>query len=172
MQEEGWVVCRAFKKPSPNHRQGFEAWTRAYYARDNSQVRPPSFPDLVAAQGGHPNQAATFHQPIGSLQQEFFCGHSLLDDQLIEIPQLDSPSTLSTSLATKDGFQRIGVAVEDYDEERSTISSQYLDWKNLDDLLANGTTPFPLPNLPSISPNNEIGAQNNGSHLLGCLPDL
>ncbi|XP_050269169.1 NAC domain-containing protein 30 isoform X1 [Quercus robur] len=169
LQEEGWVVCRAFKKPSPNYRQGFEAWN-AYYVRDNSQVMPPSYSHIASTtQAFNPNQAATFHVPITSLQQELVCNHALLDNQLVEIPRLDSPS-LSTSLATKEGFQHNGLANnEDFDG----ISSQYVDWKNLDDLLASqfsGTTSY--PNLPLISQNNELGAQNNDSHLLGCFPDL
>lgn len=170
LQEEGWVVCRAFKKPSPNYRQGFEAWN-AYYVRDNSQVRPPSFSDIVSTtQVFNPNQAATFHEPNTSVQQELVCNHTLLNNQLFELPQLDSPS-LSTSLATKEGFQHNGIANEDFDG----ISSQYVDWTNLDNLLASqftGTTSFSNPNLPLISQNNELDAQNNASHLLGCFPEL
>ncbi len=163
-------MCRAFKKPSPNYRQGFEAWN-AYYVRDNSQVRPPSFSDIVSTtQVFNPNQAATFHEPNTSVQQELVCNHTLLNNQLFELPQLDSPS-LSTSLATKEGFQHNGIANEDFDG----ISSQYVDWTNLDNLLASqftGTTSFSNPNLPLISQNNELDAQNNASHLLGCFPEL
>lgn len=177
LQEEGWVVCRAFKKPTPNHRQGFEAWTHAYYVRENSQVsRPPSFSDFasttVTDQAVHPNiQAPTFHEPISSIQQELVSSHNVLDSQLLELPQLGSP-TLSTSLATKEGFhhqQHNGLAIEDFDEERS-ISSQYIDWRNLDNLLASqfpGTTSFSHQNLPLISQNNELEAQSNA-----CFPDL
>ncbi|KAL8030979.1 hypothetical protein ABFX02_14G321300 [Erythranthe guttata] len=51
-QEEGWVVCRAFKKPSPSHKQGFEAWnnnTNYYAIRSSSSDitnyrHPSSFP--------------------------------------------------------------------------------------------------------------------------------
>lgn len=174
-------MCRAFKKPTPNHRQGFEAWSHAYYVRDhNSQLsRPPSFPDFATtAEMVHPNiqaAAATFHddQPISSAQQEqLVCSHNVLNSQLIELPQLGSP-TLSTSLATKEGFhhQHNGsIAIEDFDEERS-ISSQYIDWRNLDNLLASqfpaGTTSFSHQNLPLISPNIELEAQSNA-----CFPDL
>jgi hypothetical protein len=181
VQEEGWVVCRAFKKPTPNHRQGFEAWSHAYYVRDhNSQVnRPPSFSDFATtAEVVHPSiqAAATFHddqQPISSAQQEqLVCSHNVLDSQLIiELPQLGSP-TLSTSLATKEGFhhhQHNGVAIEDFDEERS-ISSQYIDWRNLDNLLASqfpATPSFSHQNLPLISQINELEAQSNA-----CFPDL
>ncbi|KAI4388799.1 hypothetical protein MLD38_001096 [Melastoma candidum] len=40
-QDEGWVVCRAFKKPSPNQRPCYEAWNHAYYPRDqpSSSIR-------------------------------------------------------------------------------------------------------------------------------------
>ncbi|KAG6624941.1 NAC domain-containing protein 30-like [Carya illinoinensis] len=188
-QEEGWVVCRAFKKPSPNHRQGFEAWVHGHYHRDNSQVRPPAFSDLVGStthEEVNPNQAATFDYPqpimINSVRQELVCSHgtNLLANQLIELPQLaDSPSTLSTSLATKEGnLQHNGIAInEDFEDERSSITSHYIDWRNLDDLLSSQfstpatTNSFPHPNFPLIAQENE--AQNNaGGHFLGCFPDL
>ncbi|XP_040998031.1 NAC domain-containing protein 30-like isoform X2 [Juglans microcarpa x Juglans regia] len=196
-QEEGWVVCRAFKKPSPNHRQGFEAWAHGYYHRDNSQVRPPAFSDLVGSSTTtheevlNPNQAATFddRQPIimiNSVRQELVCSHgsNLLTNQLIELPQLDSPSTLSTSLATKEGnLQHNGIALnEDFDDERSSITSHYIDWRNFDDLLSSQifsttatTNSFPHPNLPLIAQENEVlEAQNYnaGGHFPGCFPDL
>lgn len=184
-------MCRAFKKPSPNQRQGFEAWAHGYYHRDNSQVRPPAFSDLVGSttEEINPNQAATFddHQSINiminnSVRQDHVYSHTshLLTNQLIELPQLDSPSTLSTSLATKEGnLQPNGIAInEDFEEERSSITSHYIDWRNLDDLLASqfstGTTnSFPHPNMPLITQENEVlEAQNNAGNLLWCFPDL
>ncbi|KAI5555429.1 hypothetical protein POPTR_019G083600v4 [Populus trichocarpa] len=148
-QEEGWVVCRAFKKPSPNQRQGFEAWSHAYYLNDINHARPPSFSDTVT----------TAHNMVRPNQE------------------LDSPSTLSTSFAAKEGnFHQTN---EDYDEERSNNSSQYIDWKNFDTLLASqvtdSSTSYPLQDLPSIPQNYDLAAGQQDqyvSHFLDCFPDL
>ncbi|KAF2297409.1 hypothetical protein GH714_023221 [Hevea brasiliensis] len=62
----------------------------------------------------------------------------LENNQLIDLPQLDSPNTLSKSFATREGFHNNnGVSSEDFDEQRSNNNStQFIDWKNLDSLLA------------------------------------
>ncbi|KAK9270100.1 hypothetical protein L1049_025674 [Liquidambar formosana] len=170
-QEEGWVVCRAFKKPSPSHKQGFEAWNHAYYVRNNSSFGARSFPDIASPMHAivHPNQGASFHQTPFGLEQELMSTHTPnLENQLIELPQLDSP-TLSTSFATRN---------ETYDDERSNIQGgQYIDWEDLDNLLAsqlNETASFSHQNLPLIPRDYEpaADAQNRASHLLGCFPNL
>jgi hypothetical protein len=180
MQEEGWVVCRAFKKPSPNQRQGFEAWSHAYYVNDINPARPPSFSDTVTTAHNmvRPNQGASFQQPFGS-NSDLVSNQTFLDNnnQLVELPELDSPSTLSTSFAAKEGnFHQTN---EDYDEERSNNSSQYIDWKNFDTLLASqvtdSSTSYPLQDLPSIPQNYDLAAGQQDqyvSHFLDCFPDL
>ncbi|KAJ7973935.1 NAC domain containing protein [Quillaja saponaria] len=155
-QEEGWVVCRAFKKPSPSHRQAYDAWNQAYYFRDQNQARPPLFADFASETNVvHPAEGSSFSQPFGSDQQRLILSnHSILDNQLIELPQLDSPTpTLSTSLAIQESSrqQHNGLTNnEDNNEERSNNSSQYIDWKSLDNLLASqltDTTYFSNPDL-------------------------
>ncbi|RQO99301.1 hypothetical protein POPTR_013G113100v4 [Populus trichocarpa] len=178
-QEEGWVVCRAFKKPIPNQRQGFEAWNHAYYVNNINHARPPSFSDTVTTTHTvHPNQSASFHQPFSS-SSDLISHQEFLDNnnRLVELPQLDSPSTLSTSFAPKEGnFHQTN---EDYDDERSNNSSQYIDWKSLDTLLASqvndsSTSSFPLQNFPSITQNYDLaaGQQDHVSHFLDCFPDI
>uniref|UniRef100_A0A6N2MEF8 NAC domain-containing protein n=1 Tax=Salix viminalis TaxID=40686 RepID=A0A6N2MEF8_SALVM len=178
-QEEGWVVCRAFKKPSPNQRPGFEAWNHAYYVNNISHGRPPSFADTVTTTHTvHPSQSASFHQPLGS-DSDLISHQAFLDNnnQLVELPQLDSPSKLSTSFATKEG--NLHQTSEDYDEERSNNGSQYIDWKSLDILLASqvndsSSPSFPLQNLPSMPQNYDLaaGQQDHVSHFLDCFHDI
>nr|UBT01663.1 NAC transcription factor 59 [Litchi chinensis] len=180
-----WVVCRAFKKPSPNHRQGFEPWNHAYYVRDNnSQYRPaPSFSSdhiiATTAHITHPSSEGTsFHQPVISSDQFEYVSninHMFLDNQLNnihELPQLDSPS-LSTSFATKEGSklqQNLITNNEDFEEEKS----QFIDWKNLDNLLASQLVQ-PYPNMVLPHNYNELEEaqdhQGHFSHILGCLND-
>ncbi|XP_062099077.1 NAC domain-containing protein 30-like [Humulus lupulus] len=149
-QAKGWVVCRAFRKPSPSHhqRQGCEMWNHAnYYVRENSnnmrQLPYCSSADFVEEkhnnmQANHPNLAATaFHNCFPpSAHEELVVSttnHSLVDHiQLTHelLPQLDSPS-ISANLATNDqSFQHNSTTniLNDHDnydnnEIRSNISS-------------------------------------------------
>ncbi|GMH21797.1 hypothetical protein Nepgr_023639 [Nepenthes gracilis] len=112
-QEEGWVVCRAFKKPCPSHRQGFEAWSHNYYVRNNMLIG--SSPMLDS------NQAcASFNQQLTpfDFDQELMADDIKLNDndQTVDLPQLDSPS-ISTSLATKEGFQGVNNLEYNYDDK-------------------------------------------------------
>ncbi|KAK8651651.1 hypothetical protein V6N13_141240 [Hibiscus sabdariffa] len=165
--EEGWVVCRAFRKPSPNQSQGFEAWNHAYYIRDNSQFRPHvSISDHLRL---HTDQGSSFYESYGP------DNHNFLDGQqpVIELPQLDSPPiTVSPRLAEKEVFFQC-------DEENSNNSSsqiQIIDWRNFDNLINSqltDTTSYPCQStaaaaLISQSQNEEAEAQVQ-HHLLGCF---
>ncbi|GAB4844822.1 hypothetical protein Ancab_038210 [Ancistrocladus abbreviatus] len=131
-QEEGWVVCRAFKKPSPSHSQGFEAWNHPYYFRNSTHIVSPSVPD-VASPVLDSNQACTsFCQQLQSFgfDQEYLvtndnanaidqhktCINPTDNNQLVDLPQLDSPS-VSTSFATNEGFK--STSADNYDEKCS-----------------------------------------------------
>ena len=158
--------------------QGFEAWNHAYYIRDNSQVKPPiSISDIGSTSHHlHPNQGSSFYESYGSEQELVSNNHNFLDNQqVIELPQLGSPITLSPSLAAKEGFQGNLVTNDhqDCDEEKSNNSSQCIDWKNLDNLLASqltDTTSYPYQTAALIHQNYELDAQEHVSHLLGCFP--
>ena len=179
MQEEGWVVCRAFRKPSPSHqRQGFEVWNHAYYVRENSSLRFPNSSVDFAEENhlvNNPNQAVSFHNCFASAQELVSNNHSLADHiQLHEVlPQLDSPS-ISTNLVTNENFQHNSTIIteDNYDNERSNSSSQYIDWKNLDSFLSSQLTDpitsFVSSDLSSMPQNYRQETQNR--HFLGCFP--
>lgn len=171
VQEEGWVVCRAFKKPTSSHKQSYEAWSHAYYVRDSSHVEPPSLPATLSPMHMvHPNQG--FYQRYFGSEQELMYNHGIMNNQAFEIPQLDSPSALSPSLATKEVFEHNGMNNSEYfEDENSDHAKQYIDWKNLDDLLASQLADT-TSSTPLVPYNSELGAQNPVSHLLGCFPDL
>ncbi|KAG8633397.1 NAC domain-containing protein 30 [Manihot esculenta] len=171
-QEEGWVVCRAFKKPIPSQRPNYnEAWNNN--PAFSANISPQAFSDTVATTHMpiQTNQTASFHQqqqqqPFGSdPADQVVSSHPFLENnKLINLPQLDSPSTLSTSFATREVLHNInGVSSEDFDKERSnnTNSTQFIDWKNLDSLLASQVN----DSMPSMPQSYEI------SHFLGCFPD-
>ncbi|KAM7266750.1 hypothetical protein ACFE04_004647 [Oxalis oulophora] len=153
-QEEGWVVCRAFKKPSPSHRQGYEAWNHAYYIRDH-HIRPPNNShfnnniNILTSTTHDSNEGTSFsHEPFGT-------SDTIL---LAEPPQLlDSP----VSLSIRGGFQ----LNEECEEE---ASNNNIDWKNLDNLLSSdiniSTFAYPNNNFPTLIPHQSYEQQAKEDH--------
>ncbi|KAJ4965950.1 hypothetical protein NE237_017799 [Protea cynaroides] len=178
-QAKGWVVCRAFKKPSPSHSQGFPMMmNRAYYPRGHDHhIEIRSFADIISPVQvvNHYQGTSNFpHQPIYCEQELVMSKNSHLDHQLIDLPQLDSP-TLSTNLATREGFEPSGTSKEDYDDEMNRHGSQVVDWRTLDELLASqlsGTTSCPPTNFPLVQQDYDQDLQNQGTSLLGCFHNL
>ncbi|WVY95852.1 hypothetical protein V8G54_028003 [Vigna mungo] len=177
--EEGWVVCRAFRKPSPSHRQGYEAWCSSsshqqHFYKDQSFARPLSIADILNETNvpHHPAEAPSFSLPFNSDQQHFILpNQTVMEKQLIELPQLDSPTA---SFAMKDCNQQHqnGLRNEEYcSDERSNSSAQGIDWKSLDNLFGSqlsDTAYFSHPNVPLMMPHNN---HDQASHILGCFPD-
>ncbi|KAK4387271.1 NAC domain-containing protein 30 [Sesamum angolense] len=94
-QEEGWVVCRAFKKPSPSHKQlGFESWNNGgcYERSESSRYRPPPYPSTTP----RPSTIVRNNFDLGSttnlINQSLESRHSAYHehDQMVELPKLDS----------------------------------------------------------------------------------
>ncbi|XP_024020448.1 NAC domain-containing protein 30 [Morus notabilis] len=181
-QEEGWVVCRAFRKPTPSHqRQGFEAWNHGYYARENhANVAFPSSVDFAEEKHAiNPNHAASFHHCFASVQ-ELVSNNNFSDIQLTHeaLPQLDSPSISANLTNNNNSFQHNKSIINDdnYDTERSNSSSQYIDWKNLDNLLASPlivdpVTSFACSNLPASMASQSYQQDTQNHHFLGCFSD-
>ncbi|KAI4352863.1 hypothetical protein L6164_007074 [Bauhinia variegata] len=183
-QAKGWVVCRAFRKPSPSQRPGFEGWSNeAQYFREHSYARTTSFADILQETSNnllHPtDQGTSFstHQSFVSDQQQF-----ILNQQLVELPQLDSPTA---SLAVKENGN--GLTKSHEERSNSKINGQCsIDWKSLDNLFASQLTDtaaafFPHSNLPMMSHAHhshdlqqqlQNQASHHMSHILGCFPDL
>ncbi|XP_057975195.1 NAC domain-containing protein 30 [Malania oleifera] len=171
-QEEGWVVCRAFKKPSPNHRQGFEAWNQSYHVRENggSRVGPLLGSDMVSPM----HAAHSYQSPVLSHHPHQI---TTVENPLVELPKLESPTTVSAALATaNDGSME---AKADFDDEGSNIvsdvnvnyGSQYIDWTKLDDLLASQVPMEPNP-FPHFSSDEYGHDQNHAGQVFGYFPDF
>ncbi|WCJ44143.1 NAC domain-containing protein 30 [Euphorbia peplus] len=171
-QEEGWVVCRAFKKPIPNQRPCYESYNNHphYYLNNtntHSLSRPPPFSDSLTPLNPSHITTNLQHYPFASEPDHLLSDNTFLDNnnnQLIhDLPQLDSPST---SFPIN----------EDYDEEkisRNDNKTHFIDWKNLDTLLGSQVNDFSNPNLPSIMPQSyDLENYNNSvTQFLGCFPD-
>ncbi|KAL8482595.1 hypothetical protein ACS0TY_028676 [Phlomoides rotata] len=154
-QEEGWVVCRAFKKPNPSHKQGLDAWN--YMNRNN--YRPPSYPNnLLHNTFDHNlNHATNFHQPQFPQLDTLKSCNSPFETQIVELPKLDSPS-ISTSFATNEESH-----------EKGNFGNQFSDWKSFDKLFADSevvgssSSSYAYTNMPH---------SDDLSHVLECFPDL
>ncbi|XP_047963518.1 NAC domain-containing protein 30-like isoform X1 [Salvia hispanica] len=156
-QEEGWVVCRAFKKPNPSHKQGYDAWS---YMRSNMSnasssnnnnnnycYRPPSYPNI-------PN----FDPNLNLHHQPPFSAESL--GQIVEIPKLDSPS-MSTSFANEEAHEDI----------KSGFGSHFSSFDYKHQMM--GTASFDYANMAPLVPHgDELDDQSHLSHVLECFPDL
>ncbi|CAI9754323.1 unnamed protein product [Fraxinus pennsylvanica] len=142
-QEEGWVVCRAFKKPSPSQNQGFEASNNPYY---DSSYRPPSYPSTPnTMQTFDPiNQGTNFQPSPFAADQQLIANHNRFEYQLVELPKLNSPSIS----ATKESFEHNAIACnDDTGDEMRKYDNQYSDWKKFDKLLASQV----IDELPSFA---------------------
>ncbi|CAJ1930387.1 unnamed protein product [Sphenostylis stenocarpa] len=88
-QEEGWVVCRAFKKKTTAQTKSIEGWDSSYFFEEASGVSSVVDPiDLIS------RQSQSF------LAQNFICKQEIeadnlscmLQDPFVQLPQLESPS--------------------------------------------------------------------------------
>ncbi|KAL3641809.1 hypothetical protein CASFOL_012624 [Castilleja foliolosa] len=169
-QEEGWVVCRAFKKPSPSHKQGgYEQanWINmnSYYGKSDYNNRPPSFPSTSSSNTLLHN-LNILSQGTNNYDQNQLVGLQNLHDHM-------SPS-ISTSFAATNDYN----IFEDTNNEHQYSS----EWKSFDKLLESqviGSSSFVQhPNMPLMLPHNDNedvvidNAQTHITHLLECFPDL
>ncbi|KAK6922629.1 NAC domain, partial [Dillenia turbinata] len=90
LQEEGWVVCRAFKKRTNGQAKSIEGWDSSYFCDEPTGISSTADPlDYIA------RQSQTY------LGQSFMCKQELesdslssfmRSDQFVQLPQLESPS--------------------------------------------------------------------------------
>lgn len=189
-------MCRAFRKPTPSHRPGFEPWCssqQAQYFRDHQSfaARPLSITDILNETHVvlHPAEGTSFSHPFSNEQQQQFLisNQTVMDNkQLIELPQLDSPtaSLSAASLAIKEQQHHNGLTNEEdcsTDERNNNSGQQGIDWKSLDSLFSSNFTDTSAnyfshnPNLPLMIPHShdhdiQLQSQNQANHILGCFP--
>lgn len=173
LQEEGWVVCRAFKKLSPTHKQGFESWNNSlYYARSDSSSSHyslPSFPNSLNSPTININQDLIINHGAANLDHDHhhppFPSHDCLmiksTSHMIELPKLDSPS-ISTSFD------------KNLEEDQETRING---WKRFDKLLdceASEPSSFAYTNmgLVPLNDHHELDDHAHITHVLECFHDL
>lgn len=161
LQEEGWVVCRAFKKPTPNPRPCYNTYS-PFYVRDHDQLyaleQCPAVTRPTRIIESNP-RGNFYEQPFGSI---------------FEIPQLDSPS-MSTNLAAGECFDASSMTDTRREEHCSSLQGcessggQFFDWKVLDKLLASQLSESASgsnSNLPTVPLEYDINDPNQGDQFL------
>ncbi|KAI9072483.1 hypothetical protein K1719_045556 [Acacia pycnantha] len=170
-QEEGWVVCRAFIKPSPSHmRPGFEAAQCYFRGHEiNSLGRPliSSFSEILNQTHHFPmnNNASHHHQqPLINLDQQN-------QQLLVDLPQLDSPSLGIRSSSDNNNYGQNNI--------NNNIGEEYYsdDVESLDHLFASNLTDTSTSGSANFFahtnfPMNMIPHNSEASQALGlCFPD-
>lgn len=132
-QEEGWVVCRAFKKRTTGQNKSNEGWDSSYFYDESSGVSSVVDPiDFIT------------RQPQNFLAQNFLCKQEIEADnlsfmqseQFVQLPQLESPSLPLIKRPSSIS------PISDNNEEEEQINRGYnnnnkvTDWRALDKFVA------------------------------------
>ncbi|KZV40900.1 hypothetical protein F511_05145 [Dorcoceras hygrometricum] len=131
-QEEGWVVCRAFKKPNPTQNQCLEAWNNPNYYTINHNMSASFSSTPSCSTAILHNCGTSFHR----FQQTGTAAAVNPFDQnpMVELPKLDSP-LISTSFPTMNDSENFehGVAEnEGFEDEKMEFGNRFSDWKSFD----------------------------------------
>ncbi|CAN6698739.1 unnamed protein product [Malus baccata var. baccata] len=135
-QEEGWVVCRAFKKRTSSQNKSIEGWDSSYFYEELNGLTSVA----------DPTNYMISRQPQSFLSQNFMCKQEteadslnfLHSDPFVQLPQLESPSLplikrpSSTSLISENNIE-----IEDQQSIRGCNDAKKVtDWRALDKFVA------------------------------------
>ncbi|KAG2265083.1 hypothetical protein Bca52824_072162 [Brassica carinata] len=137
-QEEGWVVCRAFKKRTTVPTKRRQIWDSNCFLYDDATLLEPLDKNVLIKRAKHNTDGLAvtpFKQELPSeanqIVDDGFFGSMYLksmgDDELSQLPQLESPSLASDKLpetTSRTGEDDVGA------EKRMT------DWRALDKFVA------------------------------------
>ncbi|KAL3527188.1 hypothetical protein ACH5RR_011844 [Cinchona calisaya] len=142
-QEEGWVVCRAFKKRTTGQTKSIEAWDSSYFYEEQSGI--------ISAVVDNPLDYITRHQPPSyPSHNNFICKQEIEqaetlnnfinnNDPYVQLPQLESPSMPLLKRPTS-SISLIENAEEDENikgcSSSSSSSKKVTDWRALDKFVA------------------------------------
>lgn len=137
-QEEGWVVCRAFKKRATGNAKSIEGWDSSYFYDEPSGVSSVVDPIEYVSR-----------QPQSFLPQKLMCKQeieaenlSFLQgaDQYLQLPQLESPSLpilkrpSSISLTSENSAEEEQNRVNNINNNNA--NKKVTDWRALDKFVA------------------------------------
>ncbi|GAB4848490.1 hypothetical protein Ancab_003194 [Ancistrocladus abbreviatus] len=145
-QEEGWVVCRAFKKRTSLQSKIIEGWDTSYFYDETGGVTSPLEPSDHYVPRQHPQ---------AFLSPNFLCKQELESDALnfihsdhfVQLPQLESPSlrllkspmssiSLISDQSNSNNNNNNNDHQEDQSEQNKECAEKVTDWRSLDKFVA------------------------------------
>ncbi|KAK6258232.1 hypothetical protein SCA6_012706 [Theobroma cacao] len=157
LQEEGWVVCRAFKKRTNGNGQSksIEGWDSSYFYDEPSGVSSVVDPiDYIS------------RQPQSFLPQSFLCKQEteadnlnfIHSDQFVELPQLESPSLPLIKRPSSISLISENTSYEEEEQNRMcNTTKKVTDWRALDKFVASQLSQedrYDGEGVPSFEANN------------------
>ncbi|KAI9081278.1 hypothetical protein K1719_036778 [Acacia pycnantha] len=133
-QDEGWVVCRAFKKKTNGQTKAMDRWDSSYLLEEASGVDPI---ELIARQPNHHHHH--HHQSYNVTRNNYTCKQEIEVDTLIhssdplfiqQLPQLESPSLVLTKWPSSSDNKNSN------EEDDPTTKKVTTDWRALDKFVA------------------------------------
>ncbi|KAL5752526.1 hypothetical protein ACOSQ2_023033 [Xanthoceras sorbifolium] len=170
-QEEGWVVCRAFKKRTSGQSKSIEGWDSSYFYDEPSGVSSVVDPTEYMSR-----------QPQGFLAQNLLCKQEteadnlsfMQSDQYLQLPQLESPSLpllkrpiSSISLTSENNNEEL--LVEDQQQQQNggrNSNKKVTDWRALDKFVASQLSQDPDR---SCEDDSSFGAHDHNSSDISLL---
>lgn len=142
LQEEGWVVCRAFKKKATAQtKTTIEGWDTSYFYEEVNGVSTVVDPiDLIS------RQSQSFLSQNFMCKQELEaenlnCMHHHIQDPFVQLPQLESPSLplvkrpSTMSLASSDNNNE-NEDIRNKLSSSNNTTNKVTDWRALDKFVA------------------------------------
>lgn len=130
LQEEGWVVCRAFKKRTTGQTKNVEGWDSSYMYEESSGVSSVVDPlDYITRQ---PQNFLAAQNLLCKQEIEADNLSFMQSDSFVQLPQLESPSLP----LIKRPSSSISLISENNEEEVLNNAKKVTDWRALDKFVA------------------------------------
>ncbi|MFS8010417.1 putative transcription factor NAM family [Helianthus anomalus] len=134
-QEEGWVVCRAFKKRATGQTRTTTGWDSNYFL-DESSLITSTMDDYTTIQPSNLPLTSTF-----MCKQELEASENLNFvhcDQFIQLPQLESPSlqSIKRPISSMYGHDQEDVQIRKRNTNNIKNNDEVRDWRDLDKFVA------------------------------------
>ncbi|XP_009761612.1 NAC domain-containing protein 37-like [Nicotiana sylvestris] len=145
-QEEGWVVCRAFKKRNTGQAKinNEEGWESNYFYEESSGVSsivdPLEYIPRQPPTGNFMSQNLLCKQEIEANNNSSF--NFLHSDQFVQLPQLESPSLplmkrpSSMSLVSENNRDEDDQQITKRSKINKNVKDRVTDWRALDKFVA------------------------------------
>ncbi|GAB4847510.1 hypothetical protein Ancab_026569 [Ancistrocladus abbreviatus] len=142
-QEEGWVVCRAFKKRTNVQSKNIEGWDNGYFYDETSGVSSALEPTDHYVQKHQPQ---SFLPPNRQCKQELEsdAANFIHTDHFVQLPQLESPSlpllksplTSISDLISDQSNNNNNTDYHQEDQDQNKGQEKVTDWRALDKFVA------------------------------------